>query len=158
MKQDRFLTGILIGIAILIVAALSVFFTRQNTQTYVSEDTPDGVVHNYVLALLNKDYPKAYNYLADLDNKPTLNQFRQAFAVGKLNPSNNGIKIGRANITGEDATVEVSMVYTPNDPFSGGYNDVGSAQLVKQNGAWKISSMPTYNLWDYSWYQTPPKP
>ena len=158
MKQDRFLTGILIGIAVLIVAALAFFFTRQNTQTYVSEGTPDGVVHNYVLALLNRDYPKAYSYLADLDNKPTLNQFRQAFSVGKLNQSNNGIKIGKADVTGEDATVEVSMVYTPNDPFSGGYNDVGAAQLVKQNGAWKISSMPTYNLWDYSWYQTPPKP
>lgn len=158
MKQDRFLTGILIGIAVLIIAALVVFFTRQNTQTYVSENTPDGVVHNYVLALLNKDYPKAYGYLADLDNKPTLNQFRQAFAVGKLGPSNNGIKIGVADVTGEDATVEVSMIYSANDPFSSGYNNVGTAQLMKQNGVWKISSMPTYNLWDYSWYQTPPKP
>ncbi len=59
MKQDRFLTGILIGIAVLIVIALAFFFSRQNTQTYVSEDTTDGVVNNYVLALLNKDYPKA---------------------------------------------------------------------------------------------------
>jgi hypothetical protein len=29
--------------------------------------------------------------------------------------------------------------------------------LVKQNGAWKLSSMP-YNFWDYSWYQEPYKP
>ncbi len=158
MKQDRFLTGILIGIAVLIVIALAFFFSRQNTQAYVSEDTPDGVVHNYVLALLNKDYPKAYGYLADLDNKPTLNQFRQAFAVGKLDPANNGVQIGKVDITGEDAAVEISMTYTPNDPFSSGFNDVGSAKLVKQNGVWKISSMPTYNLWDYSWYQIPPKP
>ncbi len=156
MKQDRFLTGILIGIAVLIVLALAFFFTRQNNQTYVSEDTPDGVVHNYVLALLNKDYPKAYGYLADLDNKPTLNEFRQDFAVGKLSPSNAGIKIGKTEITGDDATVDVSMIYSPSDPFSTGYNDVGSAQLVRQNSAWKISSMPTYNLWDYVWYQTPP--
>ncbi len=157
MKQDRFLTGILIGIGILIVAALVVFFTRQNVASYVSEATPEGIVHNYVLAVLNKDYPKAYSYLADLDNKPTLNEFRQAFAVGRLGPSNNGTKIGKAEITGDDASVEVSMVYTPDDPFSSGYNNVGSAQLVRQNGAWKISSMPAYNLWDYSWYQAPPK-
>jgi Tfp pilus assembly protein PilW len=158
MKQDRFLIGILIGIGVLIAAALVVFFTRQNKQTYISDNTPDGVVHNYVLALLNKDYQKAYGYLADLDNKPTFDQFRQSFAVGKLNPSNAGVKIGTANITGEDASVEVDMVYTPSDPFSSGYNNAGSAQLVKQNGAWKISSMPTYNLWDYIWYQAPPKP
>ena len=157
MRQDRFLTGILIGIAVLIVAALVVFFTRQNQGTYVPESTPDGVVHNYVLAILQKDYQRAYSYLADLDNKPTFSQFRQAFAVGRLNPDNNGIKVGRAVVTGEDATVEVSMVYAPSDPFSTGYNNVGTAQLVLQGGIWKISSMPTYNLWDYSWYQPGPK-
>ena len=49
MKQDRFLTGILIGIGVLIIAALAVFFTRKDSQTYVADDTPEGVVHNYVL-------------------------------------------------------------------------------------------------------------
>lgn len=157
MKQDRFLTGILIGIVLLMIAALAAFFTRQGKQTYVSDQTPEGVVHNYFLAVLNKDYQKAYGYLADLDNKPTFNEFRQAFAVGRLNPANNGIKIGKADVTGDDASVEVSMVYTPGDPFSTGYNSVGSAQLVKQGDEWKIASMPAYNLWDYSWYQAVPK-
>ena len=157
MKQDRFLTGILIGIGVLIVAALVVFFTRQNQGTYVSESTPEGVVHNYVLAILRKDYQKAYGYLADLDNKPTFSEFRQAFAVGRISPSSNGIKIGAASITGDDATVEVNMVYAPSDPFSSGDNPVGNAQLVRQGGAWKISSMPAYNIWDYGWYQAPPK-
>lgn len=157
MRQDRFLMGILIGIGVLIVAALVVFFTRQNQAAYVAENTPDGVVHNYVLAILNKDYQRAYGYLADLDNKPTMAQFRQAFAVGRLNPAQNGIKIGKASITGEDASVEVDMVYAPSDPFSSGYNNIGTAQLVRQNGAWKISAMPAYNLWDYSWYQPGPK-
>ncbi len=153
MKQDRFLTGILIGIAVLIVAALAVFFARQDQATYVSGQTPDGVVHNYVVAVLKKDYQKAYGYLADLDNKPTYDEFRKAFAVGSVNPSNIGIKIGAADVTGDDASVEVSTVNTPSDPFSESYNNVGSAQLVKQSGVWKISSMPAYNLWDYSWYQ-----
>ncbi len=157
MRQDRFLTGILVGIALLIAVALAVFFTRQNQGVYVPETTPDGVVHNYVLAVLRKDYQKAYSYLADLNNKPSFPQFRQAFAVGRLNPAENGIKIGAASVTGEDASVEVSMVYSPNDPFSSGYSNLGTAQLVRQNGVWKISAMPTYNLWDYSWYQPGPK-
>jgi hypothetical protein len=157
MKQDRFLTGILIGIGVLIVAALVVFFTRQSQPTYSGQNTPDGVVHDYVLAILNKDYPKAYGYLADLDHKPTLAQFRQAFAVGKMTPGDGGIRIGQSSVTGDDATVEVSMVYSAGDPFSSGYTNVGTAQLVRQNGAWKISSMPTYNIWDFSWYQPGPK-
>jgi hypothetical protein len=155
MKQDRFLISILVGIGVLIVVALTVFFTRQNKQTYVSDSTPEGIAHNYVLALLNKDYPKAYDYLADLTNKPTYDQFRQAFATGQLNPSNAGIKIGTADITGDDASIQVDMINASSDPFSSEYTNNDSAQLVKQNGAWKISSMPTYSLWEYSWYQKP---
>ena len=79
MKQDRFLTGILIGIGVLIIAALAVFFVRKDSQTYVPDDVPEGVVHNYVVAVLNKDYEKAYGYLADLDNKPTYEEFRESF-------------------------------------------------------------------------------
>lgn len=157
MKQDRFLTGILIGIGVLVVIALTVFFARKDTQTYVSEDTPEGVVHNYVVAILNKDYEKAYGYLADLEHKPTLDTFRQSFLSGNVNPNNAAVDIGGSGISGEEASVEVAMIYNPSDPFSSGYRDSQRAILVKQNGAWKISSMPTYYFWDYNWYQTPPK-
>lgn len=157
MKQDRFLIGILIGIGVLVVAAIVVFFTGQNQATYLPEDTPDGVVHNYVLAVLNKDYPKAYGYLADLANKPSYDTFRQAFAVGRIATGENGIKVGAAEVTGDSASVDVTMLNPSGDPFSSGFNDVGRAQLVMQNGAWKISSMPAYNIWDFSWYQIQPK-
>ncbi|MFH1183695.1 MAG: hypothetical protein V1755_01475 [Chloroflexota bacterium] len=157
MKQDRFLLGILIGIAVLVAAALAVFFTRQQQVSYRPEQAPQDVVHNYVLAILNKDYEKAYAYLADLKDKPSFGDFRQAFAVGRLTPGQNGIKIGSSDVTADSASVEVIMVYTPGDPFSSGYDNVGSAQLLRQNGAWKLSSMPAYNLWDFGWYQAKPK-
>lgn len=157
MKQDRFLTGILIGIAVLIGLALIVFFTRKDTQTYVAEDTPEGVVRNYVLAVMKKDYQKAYGYLADLEHKPTFDDFHRAFSTGMLSPSNAGVKVGGSEVTGEDATVEIGMIFSPRDPFSTEYSNMGLAQLVRQDGAWKISSMPAYNFWDYSWYQAPPK-
>jgi hypothetical protein len=157
MKQDRFLTGILIGIGILIVVALAVFFSRHDQASYVSDGTPDGVVHNYVLAVLNQDYEKAYGYLADLDHKPTFSEFRQPFAVGRIGQQDIGIKVGRAQVNGDSSAVEVTMVYSQGDPFGSELNNAGSAQLLLQNGSWKISSLPAYNLWDYSWYQAPPK-
>jgi hypothetical protein len=157
MKQDRFLLGILIGIAVLVAAALAVFFTRQQQVSYRPDDLPQDVVHNYVLAAMNRDYEKGYAYLADLKDKPTFEEFRQAFAVGRLTPDQTGIKIGGADISGDSAAVEVIMVYTPSDPFSSGSDNVGSAQLLLQDGAWKISSMPAYNLWDFGWYQEQPK-
>ena len=160
MKQDRFLTGILIGIAVLVVIALAVFFLRQGSQSYISEEAPEGVVHNYVLAVLNNEYEKAYGYLADLDNKPTYEQFRDAFLTGVVNPDNAAVDIGDAEITDDTASVEVALIYNPSDPFSTGYRDVQRAILVRQNGSWKLSSMPGYYFWDYNWYTqveaTPP--
>ncbi len=157
MKQDRFLTGILIGIAALVVVALIVFFMRKDTQSYISDASPEGVVHNYVLAVLNGDYKKAYDYLADLDNKPTYEQFRNAFIQGTVNPNNSAVDIGKSEVNEDTASVEVSLIYNPSDPFSTGYRDIQRAILVRQNGAWKLSSMPGYYFWDYSWYQKLPK-
>ena len=157
MKQDRFLTGILVGIALLVVIALAVFFIRKDTQSYVSEDAPEGVVHNYVLAVLNDDYEKAYDYLADLDHKPTHEQFRNSFIQGVVNPNNSAVDVGKSEINGDTASVEVALIYNPSDPFSTGYRDVQRALLIKQGSAWKISSMPCYYFWDCSWYQEPPK-
>jgi hypothetical protein len=157
MKQDRFLTGILAGIVVLVVIALAVFFLRQGSQSYISEDVPEGVVHNYVLAVLSDDYEKAYKYLADLDNKPTYEQFRDAFLTGVVNPNNSAVDIGTSEVTADTASVEVALIYNPSDPFSTGYRDVQRAVLVRQNGAWKLSSMPGYYFWDYNWYQELPK-
>lgn len=157
MKQDRFLTGILIGIGVLVVAALAVFFTRRDTQTYVSDDTPEGVVHNYVVAVLERDYEKAYGYLADLDNKPEYEDFRQSFLSGYVNSSGAAVDIGEAEINDDEAYVELALIYNPSDPFSTGYRDTSQRGiLVKQDGLWKLSSMP-YNFWDYNWYLEPPK-
>ena len=152
MKQDRFLTGILVGIAVLVVIALAVFFIRKDTQSYISENTPEGVVHNYVLAVLNKDYQKAYSYLADLENKPTYEQFRDSFLKGMINPNNSAVDVGKSEINGDTASVEVAMIYSQSDPFSTGYRDVQRAILVKQSGGWKLSSMPYYYFWDGNWY------
>jgi Tfp pilus assembly protein PilW len=155
MKQDRFLMGILIGILVLVVAAVGLFFSRQQTMNYRNDDSPEAVVFNYVLAVTERDYQKAYGYLADLPNKPDYDSFRQSFFNGMVSPNNVGVDVGEAHIDGDEATVEVSMVYPSSDPFSQGYNNVERALLVRQNGVWKLSSMP-YNFWDYNWYQQQP--
>lgn len=152
MKQDRFLTGILIGIGVLIVVALAVFFTRKDTQTYISDDVPEGVVHNYVLSVLNKDYEKAYGYLADIENKPTFSEFRRAFLNGEVNPNDQAVDVGESEIFGDTATVEIALVHNSSDPFSTGWRDTQTAQLVKENGEWKLTLMPQYYLWGYNWY------
>ncbi len=156
MKQDKFLIGILIGIGALVLLALGLFFIRQESKRdYIADSTPDGVVHNYVLAVLNKDYQKAYGYLADLDYKPAYEDFRQSFFKGMVNPADVGIDVGAVEINDDSAVVMLSYYYANNDPFSSRYVSEDRALLVQQNGAWKLSSMP-YNFWDYNWYQKQP--
>jgi len=157
MKQDRFLVGILVGIAVLVVVALTLFFTRQDKQEYVADDTPEGVVHNYALAVFNEDYEKAYAYLAESANKPTYNEFRQAFFNNYINPENAGLELGETKIAGEEAYVTVYLVYNPSDPFSSSYRNTETARLERQNGEWKLLQMP-YNFWSYEWYQPTPEP
>ncbi len=152
MKQDRFLTGILIGIVILVVAALGVFFTRKDNLTYVADDTPEGVVQNYVVALHKRDFEKAYQYLANLKDKPTLEQFRQSFLNHNVDPTNAGLEIGKTELNGSTAIVTLGIVNSPSDPFSTGYRNAEYAQLINDNGAWKIKQLP-YNFWSYDWYQ-----
>jgi len=157
MKQDRFLTGILVGIGLLVVVALAVFFSRRDMQTYISEDAPEGVVHNYVLAVLDKDYEKAYGYLAELEYKPTYEEFRRAFLNGEVNPDNQAVDIGASDIEDDIATVELELIYNSSDPFSTGYRNMMTADLVRQGGAWKLTLMPQYNFWGYNWYVEPPQ-
>ncbi len=157
MKQDRFLTGILAGIGVLILLALVLFFARkEDKKEYKTANSPEAVVYNYVLAITSDDYKKAYSYLAEKDYKPTYEQFRQSFFNGNVNPENVGVDVGESKIDGDDALVDLNLVYSPNDPFSGGYTNTDRAQLVRQNGEWKITYMP-YNFWAYDWYQKPIK-
>jgi len=157
MKQDRFLTGILIGIGALILLALGLFFMRKDTKEYVAADSPTAVVYDYVLAITNKDYKKAYTYLAEKETKPTYEQFRQSFFSGNINADNVGVDVGTAEMDGDAALVNLTLVYSSTDPFSGGYNNTDRAQLIKQNGEWKITYMP-YNFWSYDWYPATPQP
>jgi hypothetical protein len=157
MKQDKFLTGILIGIGVLILLALGLFFMRQDKRTYIPDNVPGGVVHNYVLAILNRDFQKAYGYLADMDNKPSYEVFREAFFNGSINPSNAGVDVGAVEINGDEAVVNLTLFYSYGDPFSSGSQSTDRALLVYQNQSWKLSSMP-FNFWNYNWYQKPYKP
>ena len=157
MKQDRFLLGILVGIGILVIVSITLFITRQDSQTYQDEDTPEGVVHNYVLALYRGDYEKAYSYLAQSITRPTYNEFREPFFNNYANPDSVGLEIGETEIENDQAFVVLYLIYNPSDPFSSSYRGTETARLEFQDGKWKIKQMP-YNYWSYDWYQPTPMP
>ena len=158
MKQDRFLIGILIFIIVLVAVALGLFYSRQDIQTYGPEDTPEGVVRNYVIAVQNMDFERAYTYLATKDAKPSYDDFRKAFLNRELDTSNAAVQIGSTRTISEnEAVVDITLVYSSNDPFSNSWSDCQRASLVKQEDSWKLSNMP-YPYWGWEWYSNTPIP
>jgi hypothetical protein len=153
MKQDRFLLGILLFIIVLVIAAVALFFIRQDTQAYRSDDTPENVIYNYALALQNQDFELAYSYLAEQENKPDYTYFRQAFLSRQLDLSSNAIRVGEVtNLDEGEALVTVTVLYASSGPFAEGWSSTETATLLLQDGQWKLSYMP-YPYWGWDWYQ-----
>lgn len=151
MKQDRFLMGILAGIVLLVALALLLFFTRKESSTvYKEENTPEASAYNYVLALHQKDYERAYSYLADTSYKPARDVFRRIFISGELDISHNSIKVGIATIDGEGAYVDLTVLWSNSNLMSGFSRQQESAILKQQDGLWKITYFP-YPYWYWDW-------
>jgi hypothetical protein len=153
MRQDRFLSGILIGIAALVMLAVALFFVRANTLDYGEEDTPTGVVNNYIIAVKKGDFERAYGYLAEFDGKPELVEFEQTFRqLQSWEVGGAGVEVGAASVSSERTLVVVSMVRGGGGLFNDPYRNQESAELVVEKGAWKIKSMP-YPFWNYTWVE-----
>ncbi len=158
MKQDRFLIGILVFIGLLVVASLALFFIRPEAAAYQPDDTPEGVVYNFALAIQNNDVTRAYGYLADLEYKPTEAAFRQAILNGYLYTDGYALQVDETQfLDSDEAWVLVTIHYLSSGPFDSGWTSQDHAALVRQNGEWKISYMP-YPYWSYDWYQVPYDP
>jgi hypothetical protein len=160
MKQDRFLLGIIIGIAVVIVAALALFFLRQADKPdyYEPENTPDIVVHNYIVALQKGDYNRGLSYLSNVGNKPDIIRFRQDLFNQNQNLTGYSLQIGDTQINGDSATVAVNIIQAGSGLFGDSSSQSQNVTLDRETSGWKISAMP-YPYWSYDWYQpTAPAP
>jgi hypothetical protein len=158
MKQDRFLLGILIFIGVLVVAALTLFFVRSASPAYVAEDTPEGILRNYVLALQKQDYERAYTYLAAGNAKPTYDYFLSTHMSGQQELSRVALDIGAVQIESQERVfVAITISHVGSGVFDGGWSNSDRAVLVRQGGTWKISYLP-YPFWGWDWYTPTPAP
>ena len=151
MKQDRFLMVILGFIGLMVVVALVLFFVRQEPQNYVPEDNPEGVLRNYIMALQKGDYKRAYGYLWEAEYKPQFTTFHQTMVDSGMSVAQSGVQIGDLNVVGDEVSVNLTIIHNSDTPFDRGWNETSSALLIRQDGQWKIMSMP-YPYWGWEWY------
>jgi hypothetical protein len=150
--KDRFLLTILVVIAALAALAVGLFFLRQGQQDYVSENTPQDVIRNYVLALERKDFQRAYGYLREGQGKPDFERFRQDFLSRQLDISGTAVRIGETQPSDDDVIVALVVIRSGGGPFGDVYRESNSAVLAQDEaGDWKIASMP-YPYWGWDWY------
>jgi hypothetical protein len=152
MGRDRFLIAILVAIAALAVLAVGLFLGTQSAQDYALDNTPESVLRNYVLALENKDYERAYAYLKDAPGKPDFERFRQDFLSRQLSLSGVALQIGEAQPSGDDVVISLVVIRSSGGPFGDTYREPSSALLIRDDAeAWKIANLPN-PYWGWDWY------
>jgi hypothetical protein len=146
-KADRFLIGIIIGFAVLlVVAGVSVWLLRQPVPE-LPANTPGGMVQRFYGAVENQDYDKAYSYLADsMKDKPTRDEFVRYNIQSHQYDQQNRVRIDKENINGDNATVNVGITYyyQSSGPFSGSgeYTSTQIFSLQREKGDWRITILP----------------
>ena len=142
MKQDRFLLVILAAIGVLIIVAIALFFIRQNSQTYGLENTPEGVLRNYVLAINLEDYAKAYGYLSDSETKPDFERFERNLSSRRSIIDRTALKIISVNPTENEAEINVIISREGEDLFDPRFSMQHTIVLVNKDGFWKLTRIP----------------
>lgn len=154
MKNDRFLLFLLIGIGVLVLLAVGLYLARSGVQqTYGEETTPEGVLRNYIIAVQKQDYDRAYSYLSDTTKgKPVRAAFQESLIASQSELLRTGVDLGQAQVN-DDATavIPVTLIHNVDGLFNTPYRDVQSVTLLREEGKWKIASMP-YPYGDWNWY------
>lgn len=154
---DKFLIGIVIGIILLVGVAFAVALWRPKP-TYQAEDTAEGVAHNYLFALQQKDYDRAYGYLSpSLEGYPAtsekflddLNQ--NAWQIRDLENGSTSLVVESAQVTGNRTSVSIRQThFYRGDLFdSNQYSTNFTITLQREHESWKIVNSDSY--WAYCW-------
>lgn len=159
-KTDKILIGIVAGIILLVVVAFTVALS-QPKPAYQAEDTPEGVAFNYLFALQQKDYERAYGYIS-----PSLNGYPRdvevfaddirdrSYNFSRLNDSSITLEVDSVDvIIGKRVDIEIRETrFYEGDLFnSGQYTNTFNTTLRQdENGLWKIVDSDRYWLacWD----------
>lgn len=114
-----------------------------NSQTYGAEDTPEGVVRNYVLALQQQDYDRAYTYIAEQRDRPDFENFRLDILAQDNEILNTGLQIGEVRLLDDQAIIELNIIRRDSRFLGDMQREAQQALLIRdQSGAWKIMEMP----------------
>lgn len=146
-SSNRFLLGFGIIITVLVIAAIILVVTNHDEIDMLPEDTPQGTVQRFLLAVQEHDIQKAYTYLNIVENDMKLtyddwiqsnsNEFQATQTTWKAT-------LGNTVITDDTALVEVLFdVFQSGSPFEDPILTRRYIyQLGRTNDTWFITERP----------------
>jgi hypothetical protein len=153
---DKFLAAIVAGIVLLVVVVFLVVLLRPEPE-YRAEDTPEGVVHNYLLALQKGDYERALGNLPSsvLHEPNDVDEFIEdmgdcSWRFRDLDRDTSLIVLS-AKVRGDRAEVQIKQtVFYSGDLFNSDLSESEFEMTLKQqNGGWKLVDGERY--WCSCW-------
>jgi len=158
-KTDKFLTGIVGGVILLVVISFTIAIFRPEP-SYLIDDTAKGVAHNYLLSLRQKDYDRAYSYLSPgLTNyPPSLEDFIddiESYSWNfRLKDTTRTLEIDSTRIQGDRAWITVREIqFDQNGLFDSSQQARTFEMRLEQiEGEWKIIYSQYY--WARCWDDT----
>ncbi|MDJ0752167.1 MAG: hypothetical protein QNJ45_01510 [Ardenticatenaceae bacterium] len=156
-SRDWFLISIVIGIAVVVVAGLVLALRGSEPLDYVSDDDPEGVAFNYLLAIQQKDYDRAYGYLAaDLPSRPAdagqfFDDLQNSWDCSSERLEQSGFRVDDSEVFTDRAVVFVEQtVFTSGDLFgSSSYTNRYTVNLIKEPAGWRINNSD--QCWSFDW-------
>jgi hypothetical protein len=147
--SSRWLLIFGVTIGVLVIAAVVLVLTMPTPETrLLPENTPEGIVQRYFLALQAEDYVTAYSYLSPPPTeKYPYEQWRSPFTSSEEKPAFK-VTLGKAAVRGNEANVEVTVdTFRPSGPFDNPVRTQHITFFLKKEGtSWKITSP-----WDVWW-------
>jgi hypothetical protein len=158
-SSTKFLIGIVIGIVLLVIITFSVVMLRPEP-TYQDDTTPDGAAHNYLLAIQNQDYERAFAYIPEQYRYPEdADDMATTIEKNSWEFDTDGdfsLAVESTRMRGEEqalVTVRKTTFYN-NGLFSSGQSTrTFTVRMMLEDGAWKVKEGESYwsdSCWGFS--------
>jgi hypothetical protein len=157
---DRFLIAVVVGALLLVGAVLALVLARSGPNAYRTDDSPEAVVQNYLLACQSGDTARAHGLLslALAGYPPTVEAFERDLRTNYW--SGNGasamLTILSSDVRGERATLRVreTVFYSTGPLERGDYGSEYTIVLRRYAEGWRIVAVdgyPTALCWAGCW-------